>query len=222
MPADPSNPRDWEAARAAMFDHFGDPPARTPSDTAPLLSNSFFSDPAVFGHYPEPVLNKWRAFLPDIRLGDLETIRAPLDFYGVNICHGATWRMGTDGRPEQVTLPKGHPLTAFHWSVTPECLYYGPRFIAERCWLPVVVTENGLSSMDSVSRDGRVRESGRVDHTARHLAELRRCIADGTDVRGYFHWSLMDNLEWAEGYQQRFGLIYVDYPTQRRIPKESF
>lgn len=222
LPADPSNPRDWDAARAAMFDQFDDPPARTPSDTAPIWSNSFFSDPVVFGHYPEAAFRKWRAFLPEIRPGDLETIRAPLDFYGVNIYSGATWRMGADGRPEQVALPKGHPLTAFHWPVTPECLYYGPRFIAERYRLPVVVTENGLSSMDWVSRDGRVHDPGRVDYTARHLAELRRALADGTDVRGYFHWSLMDNFEWAEGYQQRFGLIYVDYPTQRRIPKESF
>ncbi|MCU0494912.1 MAG: family 1 glycosylhydrolase, partial [Chloroflexaceae bacterium] len=72
-----------------------------------------------------------------------------------------------------------------------------------------------------VALDGAVHDPQRIDYTQRYLRELRRAIADGVDVRGYFHWSLMDNFEWAEGYRQRFGLIYVDYPTQRRIPKDS-
>lgn len=221
-PADPSNPRDWDAARTVMFDQFADPPARTPSDSHSLWNNSYFSDPVVFGHYPEAALKKWSAYLPGIRPNDLKIIHAPLDFYGVNIYNSVAVRSGEDGRPVEVGRGLGYPQTLFHWPVTPESLYYGPRLMAERYRLPIVVTENGLSSMDWIARDGRVHDPGRIDFTARYLSELARALADGVDVRGYFHWSLMDNFEWAEGFKQRFGLIFVDYPTQRRMPKDSF
>ncbi len=115
----------------------------------------------------------------------------------------------------------GYAQTANDWPVVSECLYWGARFFHERYRLPIYVTENGLSSMDWIARDGRVHDAGRIDFLARHLAQLKRAAQDGVPVRGYFQWSILDNFEWAEGYKERFGLVYVDYPTQRRIPKDS-
>ena len=84
-----------------------------------------------------------------------------------------------------------------------------------------MITENGFAGLDWVGMDGAVHDPQRIDFTGRYLAELTRAIDDGVDVRGYFHWSLMDNFEWADGYRQRFGLIHVDYQTLRRTPKDS-
>jgi beta-glucosidase len=108
------------------------------------------------------------------------------------------------------------------WTVDPEALYWGPRFLAERYRLPVYVTENGIASMDWVHADGQVHDPARIDYLARHLIALRRAIADGVDIRGYFHWSIMDNFEWELGYSKRFGLVYVDYESLTRIPKDSY
>ena len=83
------------------------------------------------------------------------------------------------------------------------------------------VTENGYSGADWVSLDGQVHDPQRIDFLRRYLRELRKAVADGADIRGYFHWSLLDNFEWAEGYQQRFGLVHIDYPTGTRTPKDS-
>ena len=85
-----------------------------------------------------------------------------------------------------------------------------------------MITENGMSCHDAVSLDGQVHDPNRIDFTHRYLRELKRAAADGVDILGYMHWTLMDNFEWALGYTQRFGLIYVDFETQRRIPKDSF
>ncbi len=142
------------------------------------------------------------------------------DFIGLNIYNGAAVGMGADG-PEAAPYPVGGPRTAFGWPVTPEVLEWGPRFIWERYGLPLYISENGLSCRDWVALDGKVHDPGRIDFLHRYLLALSRAIAAGADVRGYFHWSLTDNFEWAEGYDQRFGLVYVDYATGRRIPKDS-
>jgi beta-glucosidase len=105
--------------------------------------------------------------------------------------------------------------------VRPEALYWAPRFLSERYKLPMYITENGLASMDWVHADGAVHDTARIDFISRYLGELGRAIADGVDVRGYFHWSILDNFEWAEGYGKRFGLVHVEYATQERIPKDS-
>ena len=142
------------------------------------------------------------------------------DFIGLNIYHGTPVRMGEQG-PETVPCSPGSPRTAFDWPVTPEALEWGPRFIWERYGLPIYLSENGLSCHDWVSLDGKVHDPQRVDFLQRYLQALARAIAAGVDVRGYFHWALTDNFEWAAGYSQRFGLVYVDYATGRRIPKDS-
>ena len=123
-------------------------------------------------------------------------------------------------------MPSGragrNPLrTACDWPVMPDALYWGPRFLWERYHLPVLVTENGMSAHDVVSLDGQVHDPNRVDFMHRYLLALRRAADDGVDVAGYFAWSLLDNFEWSSGYRERFGLIYVDYATQARTPKDS-
>ena len=142
------------------------------------------------------------------------------DFIGLNVYHGTAARMGAHG-PERVPYPVGGPRTAMGWTITPESLEWGPRFVTERYHLPVYISENGLSCQDKVFLDGKVHDPQRIDFLTRYLRALSRAIAAGADVRGYFQWSLIDNFEWAEGYNQRFGLVYVDYQTGARIPKDS-
>lgn len=111
-------------------------------------------------------------------------------------------------------------LNAIQWPVTPECLQWGPKFLYERYHKPIYITENGLSCHDVISLDGKVHDPNRIDFLARYLRELRKA-AEEADIRGYFQWSLMDNFEWAKGYSDRFGLVYVDYRNQERIMKDS-
>jgi beta-glucosidase len=139
----------------------------------------------------------------------------------VNIYQGKYCRAGKDGKPEDVPTPVGFPITAIQWPVTPEALYWGPRFLYERYGKPIYITENGMTNRDVISLDGKVHDPQRIDFLHRYLRELRRAAADGVDVRGYFLWTVMDNFEWGEGYKERFGIVYVDYPSQRRIPKDS-
>ncbi|MGC8781881.1 MAG: glycoside hydrolase family 1 protein, partial [Anaerolineae bacterium] len=159
--------------------------------------------------------------MPQIGSRDMDIIGQPIDFTAFNYYQGMAIRAGEDGRPEVVPHPAGAPLTLFGWHVTPQGLYWGPKFLYERYGKPIYITENGCSGMDWVALDGQVHDPQRIDFTHRYLRELGRAIADGVDVRGYFHWSVMDNFEWAEGYKHRFGLIYVDYATQKRILKDS-
>jgi beta-glucosidase len=205
------SPADMGAARQAMF-------SITARD---CWNNTWFMDPVILGQYPQDGLDLFGSDAPKVRDADMETICQPLDFLGLNIYQGQRVRAGRDGRPQALALPDGHPITAFRWPVTPEALYWGPKLFYERYRLPLVITENGMSNIAWVSTDGKVHDPQRIDYLRRHLLQLRRAIQDGVDVRGYFCWSVLDNFEWAEGFRERFGLIYVDYPTQERILKDS-
>jgi len=204
-------PADLDAARLAMFGF----------QEESLWTNSWFSDPAVLGHYPADGLEVFGADVPTIRPGDMETICQPLDFYGVNIYNSLPVRMSDDGRWEQAPRPVGYAMMHSDWAVQPTALYWGPKLLHERYGLPIIVTENGFNSHDWVSLDGAVHDPGRIDFLHRYLREYRRAAADGVPLAGYFQWSLMDNFEWAHGYRLRFGLIHVDYPTQTRTLKDS-
>jgi len=186
-----------------------------------LWHHNWWSDPMLRGEYPADALTLFGDAMPAITPHDMQTIHQPLDFYGVNIYSGEYVRQGADGTPEALPLPVGFPITAFHWPVTPEALYWGPRFLWERYGLPIAITENGLSNSDWISLDGKVHDPQRIDFTRRYLLQLRQAAADGVGLHGYFHWSILDNFEWAEGMKHRFGLIYVDYQTQRRTLKDS-
>jgi beta-glucosidase len=148
-------------------------------------------------------------------------VHQKLDFYGLNIYRGQPVQLNGSGKAENVERAPGQAMNAYHWPVEPASLYWGPRFIHERYGLPIYITENGLSCLDWIALDGAVHDPQRIDFTRRYLRELGRAIDDGADVRGYFHWSLMDNFEWADGYRQRFGLVHVDYATQQRTLKDS-
>lgn len=206
-------PKDIEAARKALF--------ALPDDFSNWTWNvSWWSDPVILGKYPEEGMKKYEKYLPVITDEDMKLISQPIDFYGQNIYNGRCIRMGTDGRPEEVRRPAGFPKTATNWPVTPEALYWGPKFLYERYRKPIYITENGMACHDTVSQDGKVHDPNRIDFLARYLKNLKRA-AEEIDIRGYFQWSLMDNFEWDKGYAERFGIIYVDFETQERIWKDS-
>ncbi len=212
IPASES-PADVEAARQALFRvHEG-----------PLWPPAWWSDPVLEGRYPEDGLAVYRKDMPAGWEADLAEMKQPLDWLGLNIYSGSLWRAGADGRPEGVSLPTGYPRSAVIWQrILPQALYWGPRYFHERTGLPIHITENGLSTREWISLDGAVHDGDRVDYLHRVLLEIARARRDGVPVDGYYHWSILDNFEWAEGYKERFGLVHVDYATQRRIPKDSY
>lgn len=203
---------DIEAARQALFS--------LPDVSGWTWNVTWWSDPVFFGHYPEEGLRRYEQYLPKITPEDMKLISEPVDMYGQNIYNGRCVRMGEDGRPQEVGRAAGHPRTAMDWPVTPQCLYWGPKFLYERYKTPLYITENGLSCHDVRSLDGCVHDPNRIDFLGRYLGALKKAAGE-IDVRGYFHWSLLDNFEWAKGYSERFGLVYVDYATQERIWKDS-
>jgi beta-glucosidase len=214
-PARPDNADDVEAARYANFS------VRDRSQ----WNNAWWTDPVVLGRYPEDALKLYGKDVPAAlgRAADLEEMKQPIDFLGLNIYKAETWRMGEGGKPEQLPVPPGYPRAGLGWqTITPACMYWGPRHFHERYKLPLSITENGLSTRCQLFLDGKVHDPQRIDFMHRGLLELGRAIKDGVPVTGYYAWSLLDNFEWHDGYSQRFGMVYVDYQTQRRIPKDSF
>jgi beta-glucosidase len=208
---------DIAAAKAATFasplDHF--------SAQFWWRENAWWLDPIYTGNYPQDALTGLGNNAPEIRSGDLETIHQPLDFLATNVYGGRLVRATPDGKGQLVAFYAGYPLTAMGWEVTPDALYWGPKWLYERYKLPIFVTENGCSCRDWVSLDGQVHDPNRIDFTSRYLQGLARASSEGVPVQGYLHWSLLDNFEWQEGYTQRFGMVFVDYPTQKRILKDS-
>jgi beta-glucosidase len=202
------------AAREAMF-------AINPSTH---FNHAWFGDPMILGRYPEDLLQHFEKGWPSIGPGDMETICQPLDFYGLNV-YFPEEMIGAGGVSEPMTEGEARGdlpgFTMMGWPVSPEVLYWGIRFLAERYGLPLVVTENGMANTDWVHLDGQVHDPQRIDYLARYLLQVDRALEEGIDVRGYFVWSLLDNFEWARGMRPRFGLIYVDYATQRRVLKDS-
>ncbi|GAA1775347.1 GH1 family beta-glucosidase [Actinomadura chokoriensis] len=222
------------------------PASGTPADRAAAaafdaLQNRLFTDPLLLGRYPD--LGAYGvADLPFVQDGDLAAIAAPLDLLGVNYYsptkvaapHGDAPTVGGAsvlreverhldgaGLPFEDVPIDGYPVTAFGWPVVPGGLHElltGLRDAYRDALPPILITENGCSAPDEPGRDDR----DRIDYLDGHLRSLHRAIGDGVDVRGYFVWSLLDNFEWAEGFDQRFGLVHVDYATQRRTPKASY
>ncbi|MDD6684060.1 MAG: GH1 family beta-glucosidase [Clostridiales bacterium] len=206
---------DIDAAREFYFKVYHD------EKVGPAWNIAWFSDPVMLGIYPEDGLIGYEQFLPRGWEKDLEVMHQPLDFYGQNIYQGQVWRAGKDGRPERVPYPTGHPHNALGWPINADALYWGPRFLYERYKTPIIITENGIDTHDAVSLDGKVHDPNRQDYIHRYLLALRRAMEEGVDVQGYFYWSFFDNFEWSHGYNERFGLTYVDYTTQKRILKDS-
>jgi beta-glucosidase len=196
--------------------------------------NRIFLEPVLHGTYPQAARAE---LLPPVELiqpGDMSAICAPIDFLGLNYYSPHYVRLGDweDLRRGETPLP-GHPgvvsyqppelpLTAMGWLVEPEGLYDTLRALdSEAPQLPIYITENGCAAEDYVTPDGDINDLERIAYLEGHLDAACRAIQDGVNLAGYFHWSLMDNFEWARGYQRRFGLYFVDFGTQRRLPKRS-
>jgi beta-glucosidase len=180
------------------------------------VANWMYSDPVLLGRYPEQVTQ----YLPDGFADDLPTISAPLDFYGVNYYEPQGAAAPGEGNPLPFELRpvEGYPLTTNDSPVVPDGLrqFLGQLRARYSAKLPpVYITESGASF------DG-VHDKERIQYLHDHLVALGEALDEGSDVRGYFVWSLLDNFEWSKGYQPRFGLVHVDYGTQTRTPKDSF
>jgi beta-glucosidase len=219
VPADPGSAADLEAVRRIDG-----------------LQNRLFLDPVLRGVYPEDLVEDLASFgLADhVRAGDLGVISAPLDLLGVNYYRGyqvtGTPREGTEpGGPAWIgaetvafVTDDGLPRTESGWQVQPDGLTdILLRVHREYPAIPLYITENGAAYPDHEHGDGQVDDHDRVAFLDSHLRAAHAAILGGVDLRGYFYWSLLDNFEWAEGYAKRFGIVHVDYETQRRTPKQS-
>lgn len=182
-----------------------------------LFTHSWFLDAMVLGQYEPGAPAMLRNFLEQLLSTAWAVIRQPPDFLGVNVYHGTP----VDKSGAAILKPPGFPRTALKWPVTPEVLYYGSRFLYDRYGLPLYITENGQSCNDRIFLDGQVHDPDRIDFLHRYLLSLRKAAEDEVPVLGYFHWSFTDNFEWHSGYDERMGLVYIDYQTGRRIPKDS-
>jgi beta-glucosidase len=176
------------------------------------------------GRYRESFLAAAGADAPNIAAGDMNAIGTPVDFVGINVYLGS-YVSASDAAPGFVSVPfpAKYPTMNSSWlKIGPEALYWGPRNVA-KVWnaSDIYITENGCSATDVPSAEGLVHDTDRIMFLRSYLAQLQRATSEGVPVRGYFHWSLMDNFEWADGFGTRFGLLYVDYTTQQRTPKLS-
>jgi beta-glucosidase len=222
VPADPGDPADATAAR-----------------TIDGLQNRLFLDPLLRGGYPVDMLDLAARFtdLSFLRDGDAAVIAAPIDLLGVNYYNPAfiAARPGAPGIPMYpgsdgiAFLPgtgrngEALPITATGWPIEPSGLTAILQRVSDDYpGVPLMITENGAAFDDRP--DGstdRVSDPDRISYLERHLRAAHEAIRRGVDLRGYLVWSLLDNFEWAEGYGKRFGIVYVDYATQRRVPKDS-
>lgn len=205
-------PVDIDAARQATFATF---------DDDWLFTHHMLLDPVVLGRFPDCAGTALEPLIGSVTPEEMSVIHAVPNMLGYNIYNGHAVRMG-DAGPEYASRYPGFPRTALKWPVTPQVLDWGLRFLQERYGLPCFITENGLSCNDFIYLDGKVHDLDRIDFLTRYLQAMERAVDNGADIRGYFHWALTDNLEWHSGYSERFGLIYVNFPDQRRIPKDSY
>ena len=185
--------------------------------------NRFFLDPLVGRGYPQDMVNNFGSAMEFAQRDDLDTIAVPIDFLGVNYYTRKIVRseVVSEEENEPCTVFRGDEITEMDWEVYPEGLYnLLGRMYFDYNFPAVYITENGAAFKDQVV-NGEVDDPQRLSYINRHLKQVYRAIEVGVPVKGYFVWSLMDNFEWAHGYTKRFGLIYIDYETQQRIPKSS-
>jgi beta-glucosidase len=173
--------------------------------------------------YPQDVLDHLSPHMPQGWQDDMDTVGAPVDWVGINYYTRKLIAPAPGPFPSLQEVEGPLPKTLMGWEIYPE----GLEFFLRRTHadysrgLPLFVTENGLASPDTLARN-RIEDQGRIDYVADHMAAVRRVIADGVPVQGYFLWSLMDNFEWSLGYEKRFGLVHVDFDTLQRRPKASY
>lgn len=186
--------------------------------------NASFLTVVEEGRYTDLYLKGLGADAPKFTAEDLSIIKSPMDFVGLNIYQPTYVRADESEKGYAViNPPESYPHMYSPWLyVGPEAIYWAPKLVSE-IWgvKELYITENGASSSDQIAPDGHVYDSDRVMYLRNYLGQLHRAVAEGVPVRGYFLWSLLDNYEWADGYSKRFGIIYVDFATQKRTPKLS-
>ena len=205
-------PENIHAARTATF---------AVSDEDWTFTHHWLLDPICLGRFPDGPGTRLEALAKAVPPEKMAIIHAVPDMLGYNIYNGHAVKAIETGFEYSPRYP-GFPRTAMKWPVTPEVLDWGVRFLYERYGIPGYITENGLSCNDRLYLDGKVHDIERIDFLSRYLNALHRSMVGGADIRGYFQWALTDNFEWNNGYGERFGLVYVDYPTGTRVPKDSF
>ena len=207
---------------------------REAAERSLVLSNLLFTDPVLRGSYPAAARDIWPVDYSFLHDGDLAVTSTALDFLGVNYYFPARVRYvpydeadpalrRIDDLGAESPVLTGDEVTEMGWPVDADGLRRLLRWLHETYpgLPPVVITENGRACADTPV-DGTVNDPERIGYVDAHLRAVAQAVQEGVDVRGYFHWSLMDNFEWAEGYARRFGLVHVDYDTQVRLPKRSF
>ena len=223
VPVTPASKSDEDAAAARRLD---------------VHLNRWFLDSVLLGRYPEMLLGEYVHLVGDdfLRAGDLEIIRADLDFLGVNYYTRRTVAVSADSKVAPPTRRSSYsswlgvderprddvPRTSTGWAIEPDGLTEILLRVREDYGdIPLYITENGAAFFDYADPTGAVRDPERIEYLSSHLVAAHAAISKGVDLRGYFLWSLLDNFEWADGYSQRFGIVFVDYRTQQRIPKAS-
>jgi beta-glucosidase len=186
--------------------------------------NAMYLTVLMEGRYTDLYLKRLGADAPKFTPEELRVISSPLDFVGLNIYQPAFVRAdAAESGYAVVPAPASYPAMYSPWlTLGPEAIYWVPRIVSE-LWKvkEFYITENGASSADVVAADGHVYDTDRVMFLRNYMSQLQRVVNEGVPVKGYFLWSLLDNFEWADGYEKRFGIVYVDFATQRRIPKLS-
>lgn len=186
--------------------------------------NRWFLEPIFKGIYPEDMITWYGDKVPKTNTKDMNTISRKIDFLGINYYCRSVVKANSKGgflKANRVK-PEDSEFTEMNWEIYPEGLYQILNRIHNDYHAPVIyITENGAAFVDEVDRNGEVDDPRRVNYLREHLHQAHKAIQDGVKLSGYFIWSLMDNFEWTLGYSKRFGLIYVDYPTQKRIIKRS-
>ena len=186
------------------------------------IYNRFFVEGMLKGAYPAEVLDGLEPHLPPGWHDDFPTINAPIDWLGLNYYTRSRIAAAPGPWPALRAVPGPLPKTQMGWEIHPQGLLNFLRRLRDLApGLPLYVTENGMANADTL-RDGACDDPDRLAFVDAHLFACRQAIAEGVDLRGYFAWSLMDNFEWAFGYEKRFGLVHVDFDTLTRTPKSSF
>lgn len=179
--------------------------------------------PMMTGEYDEEAYVLHNGEMPDYTAEDMKIINTPIDYIGINYytCPPVMAAENKEGYKE-VEIPKNYPRTDMGWPITPDALYWNLKYLKEFFPdTPIYITENGMAAKDKVSSDGSIKDYDRIEYLRTHLRACHRAIEEGANLKGYYLWSLMDNFEWAYGYSKRFGMVRVEYDTQKRIVKES-
>lgn len=186
------------------------------------MSNRWFLDPVFKGEYPTDMVEAFGDDMPDVQPGDMELISRPTDFLGVNYYMPSYVKAGVENPFGDTAIAPEGERTATGWLVEPRGLKdLLVRLQEDYAPVEIYITENGAAFNDNAPVDGRVHDQRRIAYFQGHLSACLDAIGQGVPLKGYFAWSLMDNFEWAEGYAKRFGIVYVDYSSQQRTPKDS-